>query len=117
MAIIRLIDTIGISLQQRDKGNSLGNRDEERSQLGSGGGGHVRRSESLHYFPSSHPKVRKHQWFGFGSGTGISSSWASSYLDGNLGHGTLGNDSPYAGREYGGVNRVRRHVLLPLLVV
>jgi hypothetical protein len=64
-------------------------------------------SSSSNYFPSSHPKVSNAQAFGFGAGVGIGSNHhASSYSNGNLNRGTLGSDSPYAGREYGGANRV-----------
>jgi hypothetical protein len=64
-------------------------------------------SSSSNYFPSSHPEVSNAQAFGFGTGIGIGSNHhASSYSNGNLNRGMLRNDSPYAGREYGGANRV-----------
>jgi hypothetical protein len=45
----------------------------------------------------------------FSVGFGIpSNNHARPYAHGNLDRGILGTDSPYAGREYGGVNRVSR---------
>jgi hypothetical protein len=107
MAVTKIVDSTNSSLlEQRQEGEGYAE-----------GEGKGRAPGHSHSFPSWHPDLVNGQFFRFGTGIGISAVMygASSFSDGSLEYGTLGSDSPYAGREYGGVNRVSYLVLSLLL--
>jgi hypothetical protein len=114
-----LLDSITRALERRKGGGGHGSSGEGHSSSGgdqsSSSGSSDKSSSSsssskgsgLRFFPSSHPKLTKKQSFGAGVGMGVGAHHtANSYGYGQLKRGTLGGDSAYPGRDYGGVNRV-----------